>query len=83
MGLFIIGALEIPPFSILVAFENYSSSLHLKCNWEFVLASSSKEVTFEVHARGQIKDKCEVYTAYRVCQRFVNLKLVSVNVSVV
>ena len=69
MGLNPMGTLETPRFLILIAFENYSSGLHLKCNWEFVLASSSKEVTFEVHARGQIKDKCEVYTAYRGCQQ--------------
>ena len=69
MGLNPMGTLDIPRFLILIAFENYSSSLHLKCDWEFVLGSSSKEVTFEVHARGQTTDKLEVYTAYRVCQQ--------------
>ena len=48
--------LEIPHFLIIVTFENYSSSLRANCNWEFDLALSSKRVTFEVHARGQMKE---------------------------
>ena len=51
------GALEITRFLILITFENYSSSLRVKCNWEFVWASSSIVVTFEVRAWGQIKEK--------------------------
>ena len=43
--------------------------LLIESSCECDLALSSKGLIFEVHAWSQIKDKWEVYTAYRVCQQ--------------